>query len=184
MRPTILGFFVAAVLAIPTFAQAADETVIGREIYDSFQRLEFDRWDAIMAEDVEIYSPGFWGGKGLEHLKGWGKEFITALETRVDLVDEFEVIDATGNGRGFITVTLYWKHAKPFFGIAPTGREGTSVETFFYTMKNGKITRFQVADNTLDLAIYLWERGMPQAHNARPKPIIVGIDSSERKLPQ
>ena len=33
-----------------------------------------------------------------------------------------------------------------------------------------------VTANTLDLAIYEWERNWPIPHNIRPEPIIVGID--------
>ena len=36
-------------------------------------------------------------------------------------------------------------------GLAPTGREGTSVETLLLTIRAGRIVRIDVADNTLDL---------------------------------
>jgi hypothetical protein len=38
---------------------------ITREIYDAFQRVEFDRWDAVIADDVLIKSPAGYG------LQGW-----------------------------------------------------------------------------------------------------------------
>lgn len=149
----------------------ADTTSITRELYDSFQRGQLDRWNGIFAPDVAFYSPGYWGGRGLDALKGWGGEFIKAFEPRIDLVDEL----STGD-RPFITINLNWKHVKPFFDVKPTGREGTSIETFLLTVKNGRIERFQVLDGTLDLAIYLWERGHPQAHNVHPEPLIKGIE--------
>lgn len=173
--------FLSLTLASYPSRGANAETVIGRELYDSFQRQELERWDDIIHSDVTLYSPGYWGGKGLETIKNWGSEFVLSMDARVDLVDEFEVIDDNGNGRGFITIVLHWKHTKPFFGIPPTGREGTSVETFIYTVTDGMITRFGVADNTLDLSIYLWERGMPQAHNVRPEAIITGVTALERQ---
>jgi ketosteroid isomerase-like protein len=144
---------------------------ITREIYEGFQRGEFERWDKVIAQDVEIYSPGYWGGKGIDALKTWGGEFLKALQPRIDLVDEFE-----GSDRAFVTVNLNWKHVEPFFDLKPTGREGTSIETFILTIKDGKVVRFGVADNTLDLAIYLWERGWAQAHNVHPEAIIQGIE--------
>lgn len=126
---------------------------ITREIYEGFQRGEFARWDKVIAQDVELYSPGAWGVKGLEGLKTWATEFLKALKPRIDLVDEFE-----GGERAFLTVNLNWKHVEPFFALKPTGREGTSIETFILTIKDGKVVRFGVADNTLDLSIYLWEQ--------------------------
>ena len=103
---------------------------ITREIYDAFQRVEFDRWDA--------------------------------GERR--------------SRTGFITFVLHWKHTKDFGGLAPTGREGTSVETMILTIEAGKVGRIDIADNTLDLAIYEWERGWPVPHNVRPEPPLEGLD--------
>ena len=100
---------------------------------------------------------------------------------RIDLIDEHLAVDQQGDGRGFITFTLNWKHTKNFGGLVPTGREGTSVETMLLTIRRHKIVRIDVADNTLDLAIYEWERGWPIPHNVRPEPIVVGID---RRTPQ
>jgi len=117
---------------------------IVREIYEGFQRGELDRWDAIVSPDVEIYSPGMWGGRGREVLKNFAREFITALSPRIDLVDEFE-----GGERAFLTFCMHWRHTAPFYGIAPTGRRGTSVETLLLTIRDGKVVRVGVADNTL-----------------------------------
>ncbi len=144
---------------------------ITREIYEGFQRAEFKRWDAIVATDVLLNSPSGYGTVGLEPLKQWAAEFLKALQPRIDLVDEYE-----GKERAFVTVNLNWKHVGEFFGLKPTGREGTSIETFILTIKDGKITRWDVADNTLDLALYLWERGWNHPHNIRPNPIITGIE--------
>jgi hypothetical protein len=60
--------------------------------------------------------------------------------------------------------------------LAPTGREGTSVETLLFTITGNQIVRIDVADNTLDLGIYEWERGWPIPHNIRPQPIVTGVD--------
>jgi hypothetical protein len=144
---------------------------ITREIYEGFQRAEFSRWDAVISKDVEIFGPGLWGGKGLDYLKRWASEFVKALQPRIDLIDEFE-----SSSRSFITVCLNWKHVEPFFDVKPTGREGTSVETFLFAIADDRVARFTIADNTLDLAIYLWERGWPQVHNIHPDPIVKGIE--------
>lgn len=147
-----------------------------REIYEGFQRAEFHRWDGLFAPEVETNSPAAWGVRGYDALKGWASEFVTALRPRIDLTDEHEAIDADGDGRAFVTFNLNWKHVGPFFGLKPTGREGTSVETLLLTVKGGKVVRVDVADNTLDLALYLWERGWPIPHNVRPEPVVTGID--------
>ncbi len=144
---------------------------ITRVLYDSFQRGQFDRWDAIFSPDVAFYSPGYWGGHGLSGLKSWAAQFLEAFAPRIDLVDE-----APAGERPFLTVNLNWKHVKPFFDVKPTGREGTSIETFLLTVRAGRIERFQVADASLDLAIYLWERGHPQVHNVHPDALVRGIE--------
>jgi hypothetical protein len=149
---------------------------ITRELYDAFQRVEIDRWDAIIAEDVLTNSPGGLGIKGRAPLKAWAGAFASALAYQIDLVDDHLALDASGNGRGFVTVNLHWKHGKEFMGLVSTGREGTSVETFLLTLRANKITRIDVADNSLDLALYLWGRGWPHPHNWVPKPIIAGLD--------
>jgi SnoaL-like polyketide cyclase len=154
-----------------------DSMPITHEIYDAFQRVEFDRWNAVIAEDVLINSPAGRDLKGLDTLKEFAGQF-TDLAHRIDLVDEHLALGSDGDGRGFITFVLHWKHAKDFGGLAPTGREGTSVETMILTIEAGKVARIDIADNTLDLAIYEWERGWPVPHNVRPEPIVAGLDRS------
>jgi hypothetical protein len=149
-----------------------------REIYEGFQRVEFDRWDGLIAQDVAINSPAGYGMSGLELLKDWAANF-TDLGYRIDLVDEHLALDDQGNGRGFITFCLHWKHVKDFLGMPPTGREGTSVETMLLTTRGGKVTRIDVASNTPDLVLYEWERGSPLPHNVKPPAIVKGVDRSE-----
>jgi ketosteroid isomerase-like protein len=160
-------------------AETKTETMtITREWYDAFQRGELDRWEAIIADDVLINSPAGYGVKGLEVLKDWADNFAR-LGHRIDLVDEHLALDDAGNGRGFVTCQLHWKHDADFYGLAATGREGTSVESMIFTIENGLITRLDVADNTLDLSIYLWERGWPMPHNVRTEAIVEGVDREE-----
>lgn len=151
------------------------EPTLTRELYEGFQRVQFARWDSIIADDVLINSPAGRDIRGLKVLKDFATQF-TDLGYRIDLVDEHLAVDQQGDGRGFITFMLNWKHTKNFGGLVPTGREGTSVETMLLTIRKHKIVRIDVADNTLDLAIYEWERGWPIPHNVRPEPIVVGID--------
>lgn len=147
-----------------------------RELYDAFQKGEFERWDALVAEDVLVNSTMERDIRGREALKGWAAQFVSALQSRVDLVDEFEAIDAFGNGRAFFTICLYWKHAEVFMGLQPTGREGTSIETMLLTAKDGKVVRWDVADNTVEINIYFWERGWPVPHNVHPEILVKGMD--------
>ena len=146
-----------------------------RELYDAFQRVELDRWDAIIADDVLTNSPGGLGIRGRGPLKDWAAAFATALAYQIDLVDEHLALNDAGDGRGFITFNLHWKHREDFMGLAPTGREGTSVETLLLTIRGCKVVRIDVADNSLDLALYLWDRGWPHPHNVRPDPLVVGL---------
>jgi hypothetical protein len=148
------------------------------EIYEAFQRAEYDRWDGLITQDVAINSPARYGMSGLQLLKEWAANF-TDLGYRIDLVDEHLALDDQGNGRGFISFCLYWKHVKDFLGMPPTGREGTSVETMLLTIRGGKVTRIDVASNTPDLVLYEWERGWPLPHNVKPPAIVEGVNRSE-----
>jgi SnoaL-like domain len=146
-----------------------------RELYEAFQRVQFDRWDPIIAEDVLLNSPAGRDVRGIKTLKEFAVQF-TDLGYRIDLIDEHLALNQQGDGRGFITFMLNWKHTKNFGGLVPTGREGTSVETMLLTIRDHEIVRIDVADNTLDLAIYEWRREWAIPHNARPEPLVVGID--------
>lgn len=145
-----------------------------RELYEGLQRAEFDRWDPIVARDVLVNSPAMFGQHGLAALKEWARWFVQ-LGKRIDLVDEHLALDGDGNGRGFITFNLHWKHDERFFDITPTGREGTSVETLLLSISDNKVTRIDVADNSVDLILYLWHRNWPYPHNIDPDPIVTGI---------
>jgi hypothetical protein len=146
-----------------------------RDWYEAFQRAEFDGWDAILSDDVLLNSTVAVGVRGLRTFKDFARQF-TDLAYRIDLVDEHLALDDDGNGRGFVTFNLHWKHTKDFGGLAPTGREGTSVETVLLTIEGNTVVRIDVADNTLDLVLYMWQRGWPIPHNQRPDPIVEGID--------
>jgi hypothetical protein len=163
-------------------SMAATERIT-KELYDAFQKLELDRWDGIVANDVLINSPAGRDLRGIEILKSWAKEFGGGFAYQIDLVDEHLALDDQGNGRGFITFNLHWKHAKEVFGLKPTGREGTSVETMLLTIRHGKVTRIDVADNSLDLVIYMWDRGWNHPHNVRPDALIRGVDRRSEPQP-
>jgi SnoaL-like domain len=154
-----------------------DERTLTREWYEGFQRADFDRWDAVMADDVLLNSTVGFGYRGLGPFKEFAQQF-TDLAYRIDLVDEHLALNGTGTGRGFITFCLYWKHVKEFLGIAPSGREGTSIETLLLTIEDGKVTRMDLACNTVDLVLYEWERGWPSPHNVKPPALVEGIDRS------
>jgi hypothetical protein len=147
--------------------------------YEGFQRAELDRWDEVIADDVAINSPAGYGMQGLQVLKDWASHFAK-LAYRIDLVDEHLAVDGRGDGRGFVTCLLHWKHVADFLGLPPTGREGTSVETMILMIEAGVVTRIDVASNTVDLVIYEYERGWPMPHNVRPPALVEGIDRRER----
>jgi hypothetical protein len=153
----------------------AETSALTREIYEAFQRAEFDRWDAVIAQDVAINSPAGYGMSGLQQLKDWAAGFVL-LGKQIDLVDEHQALDDQGNGRGFITFNLHWKHDEDFMGLPPTGREGTSIETMLLTFREHKVSRIDVADNTVELPLYLWRRGWPNPHGIRPEAIVTGVD--------
>jgi ketosteroid isomerase-like protein len=148
---------------------------ITREFYDAFARGELDRWDDIMAKDLLFNSPAGYGTRGYEVFKEFAPNFVR-LADRIDLVDEHLALDNQGTGRGFVTFCLDWSHNDDFGGIPPTGRKGTSIESAIFTIVENEIVRMDVADHSVDLALYLWERGWPSSHNVNPEAIVVGVD--------
>lgn len=151
----------------------AESKRIGRQIYTGFNERKLDLWNDVIASDVELRSTvGSQPIQGLEALKTWAAAFQDAFQPRIDLVDEIY-----GINRATIAVNLVWQHVGEFFGIAPTGRKGTSIEYFILTHAEGKVHRYWVADHTLDLVSYLThERGLHYPQNVEPEPIIRGIE--------
>jgi hypothetical protein len=145
-------------------------TGLTMDIYEGFAQGQLDRWDAIIHPDVLINSPAGRDIVGREALKAWVQAFISAFRPRVDLLDHYVAGD-----RALLTINLHWTHnGSPFFGIEPTGKSGTSVETLILRSNDGLVTHFDVADNSLDLAIYLHEQGMALPRSVTPPALISG----------
>lgn len=162
----------ATQLIAPSAARAASSTQsnIALEIYHGLVQNDFDRWDAVVHPDVKANSPAGRDIGGLENLKKWQQAFTDAFSLRVDLVDHF-----VSGDRGLMTVTLHWTHDRgPIGGIAPTGKSGTSIESFLFRIKDGKVVEWNVADQSLDLAIYLHDQGMKMPTNVTPPVEIKG----------
>ena len=151
----------------------AESERIGRQIYQGFNERKLDLWDEVIAANVELRSTvGSQPIQGRDRLKAWAAEFHEAFQPRLDLVDEIY-----GVNRATIAVNLIWQHVGEFFGLAPTGRKGTSIEYFILWHAEGKVHRYWVADHTLDLASYLTsERGLHYPQNFEPEPIVRGIE--------
>ena len=140
------------------------------QIYNGFSQNRLDLWDAVIHPDVKSNSPAGRNIDGIAALKRWNQSFIDAFRPRTDLVDHF----VSGN-RGLVTINLHWKHERLFNGLAPTGKTGTSVENFILRIENGLITRWDVADGSLDLAIYLHDEGLKMPTFVEPTALIKGV---------
>lgn len=153
-----------------TQASKASDSSITLRIYQGFSQNRLDLWDAVIHPDVKSNSPAGRNIDGIAALKRWNQSFIDAFRPRTDLVDHFVAGD-----RGLVTINLHWKHDRPFNGLAPTGKTGTSVENFILRIENGLVTRWDVADGSLDLAIYLHDEGLKMPTFVEPPPLIKGI---------
>jgi hypothetical protein len=129
-----------------------------RELYDAFQRVQFDRWDSIIANDVLIKTRAGCDIRGIETLKEFAAQ-LADLGYRIDLIDEHFALDPQGNGRGFVTFMLSWQHLKDFRGLECTERAGMSEETMLLTIRGRKIVRIH------DLTIYEWDHGSHERAN-------------------
>lgn len=148
----------------------ASENSLTLAIYEGFAQGRLDRWDAFFHPDVVINSPAGRDTVGRDALKVWVQAFLSSFRPRVDLIDQYIAGD-----RALLTINMHWKHDGVFFfGIAPTGASGTSVETFILRLKEGLVTQFDVADSSLDLAIYLHEQGMALPREVVPTALISG----------
>ncbi|AXC15769.1 hypothetical protein ACPOL_6549 [Acidisarcina polymorpha] len=150
--------------------KAADSSIT-LQIYKGFSQNQLDLWDAVIHPDVKSNSPAGRNIDGIAALKRWNQSFIDSFRPRTDLVDHFVAGD-----RGLVTINLHWKHDRPFNGLAPTGKTGTSVENFILRIENGLVTRWDVADGSLDLAIYLHDEGLKMPTFVEPPALIKGVD--------
>ena len=150
-------------------AKASDSSIT-LKIYKGFSENRLDLWDQVIHPDVKSNSPAGRNIDGIAALKRWNQSFIDSFRPRTDLVDHFVAGD-----RGLVTVNLHWKHDRPFNGLAPTGKTGTSVENFILRIENGLVTRWDVADGSLDLAIYLHDEGLKMPTFVEPPALIKGV---------
>ena len=148
----------------------APDSSITLQIYKGFSQNRLDLWDAVVHPDVKSNSTAGLNINGIAALKRWNQSFIDAFRPRTDLVDHFVAGD-----RGLVTINLHWKHERPFNGLAPTGKTGTSVENFILRIQNGMVTRWDVADASLDLAIYLHDEGLKMPTFVEPPALIKGL---------
>ena len=147
----------------------APDPSITLQIYKGFSQNRLDLWDAVIHPDVKSNSPAGRNIDGIAALRRWNQAFITAFRPRTDLIDHFVAGD-----RGLVTINLHWKHDRPFNGLAPTGKSGTSVENFILRIENDMVTRWDVADGSLDLAIYLHDEGLKMPTFVEPPALIKG----------
>jgi hypothetical protein len=91
--------------------------------------------------------------------------FESALHTtdpayRVELIDEYLQLDQHGSGRGFVTLMLSPESETQAAGTPPTRAPNGSVQTMLLTVRNHRVARIDLADNSRDLALlaYEWER--------------------------
>ena len=153
-----------------TQPRTVSDSSITLQIYKGFSQNRLDLWDAVIHPDVKSNSPAGRNIDGIAALKRWNQSFIDAFQPRTDLVDHFVAGD-----RGLVTINLHWRHDRPFNGLAPTGKNGTSVENFLLRIENGLVTRWDVADGSLDLAIYLHDEGLKMPTFVEPAALIRGV---------
>lgn len=153
-----------------TQANKDSDSRITLEIYKGFSQNRLNLWDAVIHPDVKSNSPAGRNIDGISALKRWNQSFITSFSPRTDLIDHFVAGD-----RGLVTINLHWKHDRPFNGLAPTGKTGTSVENFILRIENGLVTQWDVADGSLDLALYLHDEGLKMPTFVEPPALMKGL---------
>jgi hypothetical protein len=103
--------------------------------------------EAIYAEDVELCTPLGWPVQGRAALLAFVDQFHAANPgMRVALHDEFYA-----DGRACWRVRLHFHNTGPFYGLPPTGDRGAMTETHSLTLRDGRIVRHVVGDNTFHM---------------------------------
>lgn len=147
-----------------------DITELALNIYKAFAYNRLEEWDRLIHPEVKVNSPTGRGIVGLNALKPFGSAFHAAFRPTIDLIDHYVAGD-----RGSVTVNLHWKHdGEEFYGIKPTGQGGTSIETFLLRIEDGLVTHWDTADNSLDLANYLFSEAYDLPKEVKPPALIEG----------
>lgn len=147
-----------------------DISELALKIYEAFAYNRLEEWDGLIHPEVKLNSPAGRDITGLDALKSFGAAFHAAFRPTIDLIDHY----VAGN-RGLLTVNLHWKHdGAEFYGIKPTGQGGTSVETFLLRIKDGLVTHWDTADNSLDLSSYLYAQGFDLPKEVKPPALMEG----------
>ena len=116
---------------------------------DAFDRRDVAALEAIYAEDVELYTPLGWPLRGRAALLAFVEQFHTANPgMRVALHDEFY---APGGERACWRVRLHFHNTGPFYGLPATGDRGVMTETHSLTLRDGRIARHVVGDNSFHM---------------------------------
>ncbi|CAL9325392.1 MULTISPECIES: ester cyclase [Streptomyces] len=125
-----------------------EKTVIQRYI-TALGDQDWAALEKLYAPDVTMYAPTAWGVKGVEFLLKFCQEIHHAHPgIRTVLHDEFYSADGT---RAAFRFALHWHNTGSYFGNAPTGERGSSIEQHTVRIEDGRIVEQVVGVSTLGL---------------------------------
>ena len=151
----------------------SDGDTLAQRFTRAFDRRDLPELEAIYAEDVELYTPLGWPVRGRTDLLAFVDQFHTANPSmRVALHDEFYA-----EGRACWRVRLHFHNTGPFYGLPPTGDRGVMTETHSLTVRDGRIARHIVGDNTFHMPyqeLVEWRMDFP-TDTPDPDPEIMAV---------
>jgi len=124
----------------------ADGTTPARRFVRAFDARDLDAFDELFTQDTEVYTPLGWPVAGRDAVKAFVDEFHASNPgLHVTLHDEFASRDGA---RVCWRIRLHFHNTAPFFGNPPTGDRGVMTETHAITLRDGRIARLVVGDNS------------------------------------
>lgn len=140
--------------------------------------------DDLYDPDVVLYTPLGWPISGLPAVKEFIGQFHRGYPgLRVTLHDEFASADGE---RLCFRFVIHFHNTGPFYGMPPTGEEGTMSETHAVRLREGKIVEQFVGDNNFAIPhqeLVSWGMEFPR-DTPDPRPVLTeagGVADSANK---
>jgi hypothetical protein len=164
---------------------SGDDT-LGRRFVRAFGARDLAAVEGVYDPDVELFTPLGWPLRGRDRVLDFVAAFHAANPgMRVALHDEFASADGA---RRCWRIRLHFHNTAPFYGNPPTGDEGEMPETHALWVRDGRIVRQVVGDNSFALPkqeLVDWAMPFPTG-TPDPDPAIVSMwatAESEQRQP-
>jgi quinol monooxygenase YgiN len=188
LRPLVAGesvlFGAATPLVTLGYAIPDDRESLPRRFTSALGTGDEQLLDELYDPDVVLYTPLRWPIQGLPAVKEFIGQFHLGYPgLRVTLHDEFASADGE---RLCFRFVIHFHNTGPFYGMPPTGEEGTMSETHAVRLRDGKIVEQFVGDNNFSIPhqeLVTWGMEFPR-DTPDPGPVLTeagGVADSAKR---